>query len=99
MRRAWMFIYVGNLSLEVTENDLKSEFNNFGEVTSVIIMHDQEIGSGQGRTCGYVEMRSGLEGESAIANLQGIHIKGRKLDIIKALPVTRKATSGKKNRK
>jgi RNA recognition motif-containing protein len=85
-----MFIYVGNLSLEVTESDLRSEFVNFGEVNSVILMNDQAIGSGQCRGCGYVEMPSVLEGESAIERLQGKSIKGRKLDVIKALPVTRK---------
>jgi len=84
-----MFIFVGNLSLDVDENDLRSEFMVFGMVNTIILMNDLGIGSGQGRGCGYVEMPSVNEGESAIHCLQGKYIKGRKLDIIKALPVTR----------
>jgi RNA recognition motif-containing protein len=88
-----MNIYVGNLSLEVTEDDLRGVFVTFGTVTSVALMNDQGIGSGQGRGCGYVEMPSIREGESAIEQLQGKLVKGRQLDIIKALPVTRNAFS------
>ncbi len=84
-----MNIYVGNLSLEVTENELRQEFVIFGKVTSVTLMNDQGIGSGQGRGCGFVEMPSVREGESAIEQLQGKSIKGRQMDIIKALPITR----------
>jgi RNA recognition motif-containing protein len=84
-----MNIYVGNLALETTEDELRQEFVNFGKVTSVILMNDRGIGSGQGRRCGYVEMPSLNEGESAIERLQGKSIKGRQLDLIKALPVTR----------
>jgi cold-inducible RNA-binding protein len=83
-----MIIYVGNLPLEVTENELRLEFVTFGKVTCVALMNDQGIGSGQRRGCGYVEMPSVKEGESAIEQLQGKSFKGRKLDIIKALPVT-----------
>jgi RNA recognition motif-containing protein len=86
-----MNIFVGNLSLEVTEDELRCEFGIFGEVTSVLLMNDLTIGSGQRRGCGYVEMPSVREGESAIEQLQGKSIKGRQLDIIKALPVTREA--------
>ena len=44
-----MNIYVGNLSLEVTEEELRQEFITFGEVISVTIMNDKYIGSGQSR--------------------------------------------------
>ena len=88
-----MNIYVGNLSLELTEDELRREFVIFGQVTSVILMSDKGIGSGQGRVCGYVEMPSVREGESAIERLQGKSIKGRQLDIIKALPLTRTSNS------
>jgi RNA recognition motif-containing protein len=86
-----MNIYVGNLSPEVTEDEVRQEFVIFGKVTSVTLMNDLDIGSGQGRGCGYVEMPSVREGESAIEQLRGKSIKGRQLDIIKALPITRKA--------
>jgi len=85
-----MNIYVGNLSVEITEDDLRQEFVAFGKVTSVMLMNDRTIGSGQGRGCGYVEMPLLNEAESAIERLQGKSIKGRQLDIIKALPLTRK---------
>jgi RNA recognition motif-containing protein len=84
-----MNIFVGNLSLEVTADELRREFVIFGKVTSVILMNDLGIGSGQKRGCGYVEMPSIKEGDSAIEQLQGKSIKGRQLDVIKALPVTR----------
>jgi RNA recognition motif-containing protein len=51
-----MNIYVGNLPLEMTEEELRGEFVSFGEVTSVTIMNDKYIGSGQPRCYGYVEM-------------------------------------------
>jgi RNA recognition motif-containing protein len=53
-----MNIYVGNLSLEVTEEELRREFMAFGEVISVTIMNDKYIGSGQYRGYGFVEMPS-----------------------------------------
>ena len=57
-----MNIYVGNLSLEVTEDELRREFTAFGEVVSVIIMNDKYIGSGQPRGYGFIEMTSKSEG-------------------------------------
>ena len=89
-----MNIFVGNLSLEVTEDELRQKFLIFGKVTSVVLMNDGSIGSGQGRGCGYVEMPSPQEGESAIEHLQGKLIRGRQMDIIKALPVTRNTNDG-----
>jgi RNA recognition motif-containing protein len=84
-----MNIYIGNLSLNITEDDLRQEFVSFGKVTSVTLMDDLDIGSGQGRRCCYVEMPSIKEGESAIEQLQGKLLKGRLMDVIKALPVTK----------
>ena len=57
-----MNIYVGNLSLETTEDELRKQFTEFGEVISVTIMDDKYIGSGQTRGYGYVEMASKSEG-------------------------------------
>ncbi len=83
-----MNIYVGNLPLEVTEDELRQEFMSFGEVTSVIIMNDKYIGSGQLRGYGFVEMTSKSEGESAIATLNGKLLKHRTIDVIQALPLS-----------
>jgi RNA recognition motif-containing protein len=64
-----MNIYVGNLSFETTEDELRKEFTKFGKVISVTIMNDKYMGSGQPRDYGYVEMASKSEGATAIANL------------------------------
>ncbi|MFH1382392.1 MAG: RNA-binding protein [Chloroflexota bacterium] len=85
-----MNIYVGNLSLEVTDDDLRQEFGAFGQVISVTIMNDKYIGSGQAKGYGFVEMISKLEGEAAIASLNGKRLKGRVIDLIEALPLSDK---------
>jgi RNA recognition motif-containing protein len=86
-------IYVGNLSLEVTEEELRQEFMAFGEVTSVVIMNDKYIGSGQKRGYGFVEMASKSQGEAAIANLKGKRLKSRVITVVEALPLSeRKGT-------
>jgi RNA recognition motif-containing protein len=83
-------IYVGNLSLEVTEEELRREFMAFGEVISVVIMNDKYIGSGQTRGYGFVEMDSKSEGEAAITSLKGKRLKSRVIDVVEALPLSAK---------
>ena len=85
-----MNIYVGNLSLEMTEDELRKEFAEFGEVISVTIMNDKYIGSGQPRGYGYVEMVSKSEGATAIANLEGKKLRDRVVNVIEALPLSDK---------
>jgi len=82
-----MNIYVGNLPLEVTEDELRQEFISFGEVISVTIMNDK-YGSGQLRGYGFVEMTSKSEGESAVTALNGKSLKHRAIDVIQALPLS-----------
>jgi len=89
-----MNIYVGNLSLDVTEEELRREFMAFGEVISVTIMNDKYIGSGQSRGYGFVEMLSKSEGEAAINGLNGKKLNGRTLDVIEALPLSHSTGSG-----
>ena len=86
-----MNIYVGNLSLEMTEDELRKEFTAFGEVISVIIMNDKYIGSGQPRGYGFVEMTSKSEGAAAIASLTGKKLRNRVIDIVEALPLSDKS--------
>jgi len=81
-------IYVGNLSLEVTEEELRREFMAFGEVISVIIMNDKYIGSGQLRGYGFIEMASKPEGEAAIANLNEKTLKHMTINVVEALPLS-----------
>jgi len=81
-----MNIYVGNLSREVTEEELRQEFTAFGEVTSVSIIKDKY--SGQSRGFGFVEMPSKAEAEAAITGLKGKTLKERTLDVNEARPRT-----------
>ena len=85
-----MNIYVGNLSLETTADELRKEFTEFGEVISVTIMNDRYIGSGQPRGYGYVKMALKSEGASAIANLEGKKLKNRVVNVVEALPLSDK---------
>ena len=83
-----MNIYVGNLPLELTENELRQEFKPFGEVFSVTIMNDKYIGSGQMRGYGFVEMASKSEAQAAISNLTGKAIEGRVINVVEVLPLS-----------
>ena len=85
-----IIIYVGNLSLEMTEDELRKEFTAFGEVISVTIMDDRYIGSGQPRGYGFVEMTSKSEGTTAICNLTGTKLRGQAIDVVEALPLSDK---------
>jgi len=86
-----MNIYVGNLSLETTEDELRKEFIEFGEVISVTIMNNKYIGSGQPRGYGYVEMASKSAGATAIANLRGKKLRDRVVNVVEALPLSDKS--------
>jgi RNA recognition motif-containing protein len=83
-----MNIYVGNLSLEVTEDELQREFTAFGEVVSVIIMNDKYIGSGQSRGYGFVEMPSQSEGKAAIDALNQKALRNMTINVVEALPLS-----------
>ena len=79
-----MNIYVGNLSYETTDEDLRSAFKEFGAVTSVSIIKDKF--SGQSKGFGFVEMSSKAEGQAAIDGLNGKEINGRALKVNEARP-------------
>jgi RNA recognition motif-containing protein len=85
-----MNIYAGNLSFLMTEDELRKEFAAFGEVTSVTMMNDEYIGSGQHKGYGYVVMASKPEGLFAIAGLNGKKLSGQVLDVVEALPLSDK---------
>ena len=79
-----MKIYVGNLSYDVTEEDLRQEFLAFGAVESVNIITDKY--SGQPKGFGFVEMPSVTEGQAAITALNGKTLKDRTLNVNPARP-------------
>jgi len=87
-----MKIYVGNLSYEVTEEDLRLELEQYGQVESVTIIKDKR--SGQSKGFGFVEMTSKAEGQSAIDALNGKELKGRALNVNEARPRTESRGSG-----
>jgi RNA recognition motif-containing protein len=81
-----MKIYVGNLSYEVTEEELKQAFEQLGQVESVSIISDKY--SGRSKGFGFVEMPSKVEGQAAIEGLNGKELKGRALNVNEARPRT-----------
>jgi len=90
-------IYVGNLPIEMTEDELCQVFTEFGEVVSVTIIDDKYIGSYQQRKYAYVEMASKSEGETAIANLEGKSIRNTIINVVRALPFSNKHEAGSHN--
>ncbi|MFC1932191.1 RNA recognition motif domain-containing protein [Chloroflexota bacterium] len=81
-----MKIYVGNLPYEVTEQDLRQEFEAFGGVDSVSIITDRD--SGRPKGFGFVEMATKSEAEAAITGLNGKAIKERTIVVNEARPRT-----------
>jgi len=79
-----MNIYVGNLSYELTEDDLRQAFEQFGRVSSVSILKDRY--TGQSRGFGFVEMPAKAEAQAAIEGLNGKDLKGRALKVNEARP-------------
>ncbi|MFQ6043742.1 MAG: RNA recognition motif domain-containing protein [Candidatus Poribacteria bacterium] len=77
-----MNIYVGNLSREVTEDDLKEAFEAFGQLASVKVIKDKF--SGEPRGFGFVEMPSKKEAQAAIDGLNGKDLKGQSLNVNEA---------------
>jgi len=79
-----MNIHVGNLSSEVTGEELREEFTAFGDVKSVSLIKDKH--SGQSRGFAFVEMPSSSEAQAAIDGLTGKTLKDRTLDVSEARP-------------
>ena len=79
-----MNIYVGNLSYDVTEEELQKTFEIFGSVESTKIISDMYSGKSKG--FGFVEMPDDAEAQSAIDGTDGKELKGRTLKVSKARP-------------
>ncbi len=87
-----MNIYVGNLSYESTEDALRTEFEAFGEVTSVKVIEDKFTGRSRG--FGFVEMPTKSEAISAIQGLNGKELGGRALRVNEARPREERSNRG-----
>ncbi len=79
-----MNIYVGNLSFNVTESDLQTEFEAYGSVTKVNVVADRETGRPRGFA--FVEMANDAEAKAAIDGLNGKDIAGRNVTVNEARP-------------
>lgn len=79
-----MNLYVGNLSYQMSENELRQAFEDFGTVTSVRMITDRETGRPRG--FGFVEMADQSEAMNAIDSLNGQELSGRKLVVNEARP-------------
>ena len=81
-----MNIYVGNLSRDLSESELREAFQPFGEVSSASIIKDKFTSESRG--FGFVEMPNKAEGDAAIAAMNGKELKGRNLTVNEARPRT-----------
>ena len=87
-----MNIYVGNLSYQTTEDDLRSAFADHGEVSSVAIITDKY--SGQSKGFGFVEMADDAGAKAAIAALDGTDFQGRQVKVNEARPRAERGSGG-----
>ena len=79
-----MTIYVGNLSYQATEEDLRTVFADYGTVKRVVLPTDRETGRMRGFA--FVEMTEDAQEDSAISELDGAEWMGRQLRVNKARP-------------
>lgn len=86
-----MNIYIGNLSWETTDGELKQAFEEFGEVSRATVIRDKFSGKSKG--FGFVEMPDEAKGAKAIEEMDGRDMGGRMLRVSKAKP---KANGGEK---
>lgn len=91
-----MNIYVGNLSREVTEDDLREAFASFGQITSVTIIKDKFTNESKG--FGFIEMPAKQEAQSAMNSLNGTDLKGKTITVNEARPRTDNRRSGGRQR-
>ena len=87
-----MKLYVGNLTTDVTEDDLRQEFVPFGQIESVTIIKDRFRDVSRG--FGFVEMPVEAEAKAAIAGLQGKQLKGKTMDVNEARPKEQRRGGG-----
>lgn len=81
-----MNIYVGNLAYQVTSEDLRQAFEQFGEVSSASVVTDKFTGQSKG--FGFVEMPDKASADAAIKQMDGADLKGRNVRVNEARPRT-----------
>lgn len=89
-------IFVGNLSFNTSEDELRQVFEAYGQVDRVSILTDRETGRSRGFA--FVEMTNTEEGEKAIAGLNGSQLGGRTINVNEARPKGERASAGGRDR-
>jgi RNA recognition motif-containing protein len=79
-----MNIYVGNLSYDTSESDLRNAFGEHGTVSKVNVIMDKMTGKSKGFA--FIEMDNDSEGETAIAEMNNVDLNGRNLKVNLARP-------------
>ncbi|KMQ51791.1 RNA-binding protein [Chitinispirillum alkaliphilum] len=79
-----MNIYVGNLSYDSTEEEIRELFGQYGEVSSVSLITDKYTGRAKG--FGFVEMPNNDQAQQAVQSLSNQEVKGRKITVNEARP-------------
>ena len=87
-----MNIYVGNLSFEISAENLRQAFESFGQVTSERIIKDKYTGHTRG--FGFVEMLEQAQAQAAIKSLNGKELLGKQMSVNEARPRTDRGRSG-----
>lgn len=85
-------IFVGNLSFNTGEEDLRQLFGQYGQVDRISILTDRDTGRSRG--FGFVEMANDEDGEKAIAALNGSQFGGRTLNVNEARPKAERGPGG-----
>lgn len=89
-------IYVGNLGFSVNNEDLRSKFEQYGNVSSAKIITDRDTGRSKG--FGFVEMSNSQEATDAISALNGSEYEGRRMTVNEAKPQEPRERTGFRNR-
>lgn len=77
-------LYVGSLSYETTDDDLRELFSSVGTVRSAEVIRDRYTGRSRG--FGFVEMETAAEAEKAISTFNGTTLGGREITVAEARP-------------
>jgi len=88
-------LYVGNLSFNTTESDLKSLFSSAGSVSEAALVTDRETGNSRGFA--FVTMSSDAEAQAAISQFSGKEVDGRSLTVNEARPREEGGGGGRKS--
>jgi cold-inducible RNA-binding protein len=85
-------LFVGNMSFQTTEGDLRTLFEPYGEITRIHIVQDRE--TGQARGFAFVEVADDAEAAKAISALNGKEVAGRALKVNEATPRPERSGGG-----